>query len=239
MEIFWRLLLGHFLADFTLQTNLINDWKRRSLGGMLIHCGMHPVIYALLTFPYLGEVWLSVGSLRLNGWACVLLIFVLHFIEDEWRIFSIFRHKSPDNTLFFLWDQLYHWACIFLFLPLGLEMSRGWFPEEWSVLAILFVLVTHFATILIYFIEKDLYGLSFPEFDEKYLGMASRLALALCFLLPGSFFAWLAVAWMALLCYLKARRVYEPSWLSLGLGGALAVFCGTAARLVHYGRWAA
>ena len=45
MVIFWRLLLGHLLADFTFQSNFINAWKRKSIWGMLGHCAMHPIAY--------------------------------------------------------------------------------------------------------------------------------------------------------------------------------------------------
>ena len=53
MEIFWRLVLGHLIGDFTLQTNYIAAWKRRSVLGMVVHCGIHPVIYAVFLWKVL------------------------------------------------------------------------------------------------------------------------------------------------------------------------------------------
>ena len=52
------------------------------------------------------------------------------------------------------------------------------------MLGCLAVLVTHGSTVLIYFIEKDLWGRPFPGAQEKYLGIAERLVLALCFFCP-------------------------------------------------------
>lgn len=234
MDIFWRLVLGHFLADFTFQSDYIAAWKRRNLAGMLAHCGMHPVAYAALTYPFLGLNWVQTSWLALPGWACILIIFALHFAEDQWRISSIFRGQAPDNTLYFAWDQGFHYASIFIFLPIGLaDMSQGWFPERWTILALLFVVVTHFGTVLIYFLEKDLFAASFPEFDEKYLAMAARLALALCFMLPGGLWV-LAFAWAAVVAYMRRERVIELSWFSLGLGAAIAVVGGVAGRCVYY-----
>lgn len=82
MEIFWRLMFGHLLADFTFQTNFINRWKRTSMAGLLVHCLMHPAFYLVLCWPFLGQYWVDHPWLRLNGWSCVAIVFVLHFLED-------------------------------------------------------------------------------------------------------------------------------------------------------------
>ncbi len=235
MTLFWRLMFGHLLSDFTFQSNFINAWKRKSIWGMLAHCAMHPVAYMALTYPYLNEYWINTRWLRLQGWTCVLLIFLLHFIEDQWRVFTIFRFKTPDNSVYFIWDQLVHFFCIFLFLPLNvLDPSAGWVPEKWPVLGCLFVLVTHFCTVLIYFLEKDLFSGYFPEFDEKYMAMAERLVLAVCFLLPGWWWIPVAGAWLANMFYMRYRRLVEFSWFSFYVGGAVALACGALARVVYY-----
>jgi hypothetical protein len=235
MVIFWRLLFGHLLADFTFQTNHINEWKRTSIWGMLVHCAMHPLFYVALTWPYLRETWVSAGPVRLQGWACIALVFALHFVEDQWRVFSIFRHKAPDNTLYFLWDQIIHYAVIFAVIPLGLRNpSTSLIPELWPFLGCLFVVVTHASTVFVYFIEKDLYGRVFPDSQEKYLTMLERLVLALIFLLPGNAFPLLALGWLSVMHFVRSRRYIDLSWLSFYLGGAMAVACGLLARFVYY-----
>ena len=52
MDIFWRLMFGHLLADFTFQTNFINRWKRTSFYGLLFHCLMHPFFMSLFILPF-------------------------------------------------------------------------------------------------------------------------------------------------------------------------------------------
>ncbi|MBI4387005.1 MAG: DUF3307 domain-containing protein [Elusimicrobia bacterium] len=235
MIIFWRLLFGHFLADFTFQTNFINAWKRRSLKGLLVHCGMHPLFYLVLTWPYLDWHWVNTPWLRLSGWSCILIIFVLHFLEDFWRIHTIEHYRTPDNTIYLLWDQVIHFACLFVFLPIGLsDMSDGWVPEKWPVVGILAIGVTHFATVFIYFLEKDFFGGSYPGTDEKYLAILMRLVWGLCFLLPGSWWSVPVLLWGLNLIYLKRRRIIDFSWFSINLGGVLCVVFGWLARLVWY-----
>ena len=235
MVIFWRLLFGHLLADFTFQTNFINRWKRSSIWGMLVHCAMHPLCYLALTWPYLREPWIDVGLFSLPGWACILLVFVAHLAEDQWRVFTIFQYNTPDNTLYFLWDQLIHYAVIFLVIPVGLRNPNvTLIPENWSVLGSLFVLVTHACTVLIYFIEKDLYGRVFPSLQEKCLSMLERLVLAMVFLVPGNAWPLLALGWVSAMHWARSRRYIDLSWFSFYLGGLVSVLCGLLARFVYY-----
>jgi hypothetical protein len=233
MDIFWRLLFGHLLADFTLQTNFINRWKRSSVWGMLAHCAVHPVCYVLLTFNSLGEDWVSLGSLPLRGWACIIILFVAHFMEDQWRVTSIFRYKTPDNTIYFLWDQAIHAAIIFAVVPLGLA-GGPLVPEKWPVLGCLAVFLTHTTTVAAYFLEKDIYGGVYPGFDEKYLGIVERLVLGLSFLLPQN--GWLLVAplWLAVMCVLRAKRLLDLSWFSFVFGSIASISCGICARILYY-----
>ncbi|MBI4249767.1 MAG: DUF3307 domain-containing protein [Elusimicrobia bacterium] len=237
MLIFWRLVLGHLIADFTLQSNFVNHWKRSNVMGMLFHSGMHPVVNLLLTYRYLGDYWVDNQYFRLQGWACVLIIFITHFIEDQWRVFTIFKFHTSDNTLYFVWDQFIHYAVIFMVFPLEMLTGGGMqrpIPERWVILGILFVLVTHFTTVMIYFLEKDFFNGVFPDFDAKYLGMAERLVLCLCFFLPGRLWFPMALAWTAYLVYLKLRRIQDITWFNMAVGAVASVLCGFVGRAVYF-----
>ena len=50
--IFWRLVLAHFIADFTLQTNKRGQWKRVSRWGMIVHVLCHPLMYLLFCWNF-------------------------------------------------------------------------------------------------------------------------------------------------------------------------------------------
>ncbi len=235
MVIFWRLMFGHLLADFTFQSNFVNRWKRSSLWGMLVHCATHPVCYAALTYPYLRDTWVELSCLRLSGWACILIVFLSHFLEDQWRVFTIFRYKTPDNTLYFFWDQVIHYAIIFAVIPEGFKgIPPVLVPEKWPFLGCLLVLVTHACTVLIYFVEKDLSGRLFPGAREKYLTILERLVLSLCFLIPGNVFALLALAWLAVMHTIRSKGIVDFTWTSFYLGAGVSILCGLAARVVYY-----
>jgi hypothetical protein len=234
MEIFWRVLLGHFLADFTFQTNWINAVKRSSIWGMILHAGMHPVLYAVLAWPYLDRLWVNTRLLQMTGWTCVMALFIIHFLEDEWRVFTIDKFHAADNTLFFTWDQVIHYASIVLLVPLGADAGPGAFPEKWPVIAILFILATHFTTVLIYFLEKDLWGGAFPGDTEKYLGIAERLVVTMSFLLPGQWWVPVTGCWAAYRLMLRRKRIQDFTWLNFSVSGSMALLCGLGARVVYY-----
>ena len=230
-------MFGHLLCDFTFQTNFINRWKRTSRLGLFVHCAMHPIAYLIIAWPLLGEYWIDSSFFRINGWACVGIIFATHYLEDWWRVFTISKYGMPDNTLFFAWDQVIHYAVIFSVAPLAAisTPSGGFFPEKWTVLGCLFILVTHACTVLIYFIEKDLHGADYPGDDEKYLARAERLILALCFLVPTAAGAVaLASAWLCVMFLLRRRRLFDLTAFTFYTGAVVSILCGLAARAVYY-----
>ncbi|MBI4676699.1 MAG: DUF3307 domain-containing protein [Elusimicrobia bacterium] len=237
MLLLWRLLFGHFLADFTFQPDYINAWKRSTLLGMLVHCFIHPIVYALLVYPFLGETWLENEWGGFTGWQCVFFIFLLHLAEDWLRALAIRRYRQLDNAWCFLWDQIVHFAAIFLFVPVGALANgeNGVIPEAWPVIGVLLVLVTHGGAIMIYYLEKDLFGSGFPSLWEKRLGMGERLVLCLLCMLPGGGWIVLAAGWLWLMYHARARRIFESSRFSLAAGACMALACGVAGRALLSG----
>ena len=150
MIIFWRLVLAHFIADFTLQTNRVATWKRESRWGMAIHILTHPIVSFALTWNYLSWPWVQTPYFALNGWMCVMLIALFHWMEDEWRVWSIQETGSPDNTGFFLWDQVVHLTIILAVSPTIPTAA----PDRWIIPALCFVMLAHFISVLIFFIEN-------------------------------------------------------------------------------------
>lgn len=225
MEIFWRLILAHFVADFTLQTNKVATWKRESRLGMVIHILTHPVVSFALCWPFLSQIWLDAPLLRLNGWVCVALITVFHWMEDEWRVWSIQETGSPDSTGFFLWDQVVHLIMILALSPTMTELN----VPRWIFLALCLVLLAHFVSVLVYFIENDLWGKSDMMGEKKYLFIGERLLGASLFLLPGPLFL-LAFGWLGWIAYLRFYRSHERTWVHMVVGNTAVVLLGLAAR---------
>ena len=76
--------------------------------------------------------WVQTRWFHLDGWICVGFLALFHWLEDEWRVWSIQQTGSPDSTLFFLWDQVVHLTMILAFAP-TLQDTK---PETWVFVAL-------------------------------------------------------------------------------------------------------
>ena len=225
MAIFWRLILAHFVADFTLQTNKVATWKRETHAGMMVHILTHPLVMYVLTWPYLSQVWVDTRWIQLNGWVCVALITLFHWLEDEWRVWSIQETGSPDSTGFFLWDQVVHLTMILAFSPTMTATD----VEPWVLPVLCVILLAHFVSVIVYFIENDLWGHSEVMGNKKYRFIGERLIGASLFLLPGPLFL-LAFGWLGWIAYLTYYKSQERTWVHLVVGNTAVVLLGLLAR---------
>lgn len=234
MEIFWRLFLSHLIADFTLQTNWINAMKRKSIFGVLIHILVHLVVTTLILLPYLSKEWFRFFGVSLQGYMIVFVICLFHFIVDHLRNYLIKNEIYPDNTLSFVVDQFFHIYFIFIFTPfdgVGLALETN----KLIIILSLLVLVSHTSTILIYYIEKDLSGASFPTLDEKYFMIFERVVLFGLMLLEGKVWLFAGLIWLLQIYYIKRRRIVDISKLNLYLSILISVILGFVARFCLYG----
>lgn len=232
MIILWRLILAHLLADFTLQTNYIAGWKRRSMLGGVAHSAIFLVCSIVLCYEYLGAEWFTLGDLiALNGWASLCVLSFLHFVEDEWRVWAIKKLHSRDSFFFFIWDQFIHFALILVFFPRQITAP----VENWVYLAILLILVTHFSTVFLYFLEKDIFGESASLAEKnKHMVMVTRLAASALLLLPG----FGAVAGVAAItgraALYRSRHNGMRHWVTSVMDNGMALVCGLLGRYVLY-----
>jgi hypothetical protein len=102
--------------------------------------------------------------------------------------------------------------------------------STWPLLGSLFVIVTHCATVTVWFIEKDIYGRDYPETEEKYISILQRLVVWLSFFMPHPW--WLLVLFFVLISFVRhvwTRRV-DFSWTSVIMGNLIAIGCGFISR---------
>ncbi|MBU2529673.1 MAG: DUF3307 domain-containing protein, partial [Elusimicrobia bacterium] len=201
MIIFWRLLLAHFLADFTLQFDIVTRLKRKGLAGMLIHCATHLIVSIALTYQYLGQVWIDLGFLRIIGWWVMLIILVFHLVVDQARVYVLTNFSVKDNTICFLVDQVLHLLILFMVSPIYNLSDKFFGNEKWIIIITAFVIVTHVTTVLIYFIEKDIAEVMFPAFDEKYFLIFERTVLWGFFFIGGYWWIPFMLAWALQMFY--------------------------------------
>jgi hypothetical protein len=225
--IFWRLVLAHLIADFTLQTNRMAAWKRESFWGTLAHSLLFGLCAAILCWPQTINSWQIFGArVVLPGWVVIFIIMALHFCEDQWRVLAIRKHEKEDSFAFFVWDQGFHIGVIALLSP-----AFAGVMEKWVLLAILAVFATHFLTIFIYYLEKRTIGEAQIVTGEKYWFMAERLAIMSAVMLPG----WWAASFIAVWLIRPAAsgvggRFYFKT--KSFFGNLIALACGIIARCV-------
>ncbi len=235
MIIFWRLLLSHLLADFTLQFNIVNRLKREGMLGMAIHCLTHFVVAVALVWPWLGDVWFTALGFPFNGWACMVLLLATHYIVDQLRVYAMKTLGLRDGLPSFLLDQFLHVYILFLLSPVFTIDGAFFHPEKWVGLLSMLVIVTHAATVLVYFIEKELRAKEFPTFDEKYFLIFERVVLWAFFLVKGWYWLPFAAAWVAQMTYVRHKRILDLSKTNITVSVLVAVVCGLWARYIYYG----
>ncbi len=97
MIIFLRLLLGHLVGDFALQTGKIARGKLCGWRGLLIHAGL--VTFSMLCF----------GAGAFPGWLpWMLMLGVSHLLIDGVRTFLIRSLPPQRGLLYLITDQAAH-----------------------------------------------------------------------------------------------------------------------------------
>ncbi|MCS7227904.1 MAG: DUF3307 domain-containing protein, partial [Endomicrobia bacterium] len=187
MKIFFRLLLAHLISDFTLQTNFVARWKKQSFIGVVAHSLTFFVIALILTWRDLNKIWFDY-PIKLNGLWCLIIISILHIIEDEYRSYNVRHFHIQDNILFFIWDQIIHIVFLFVFSPSREILFAE--IEPWVIILCFFVLTTHALSVFVLYVDTLVYNKSTASdfFHKKYYPIAFNIIVFLCFLLPGKFY---------------------------------------------------
>jgi hypothetical protein len=134
-----KVILAHLLTDFILQpSSWIESRKRKHFASPWLY--VHGLITALAVLALVG----------VHYWITVIIIFITHILIDGWKSYQ------PDETRYFLFDQLLHllvifscWYVIFLHPE---DITAAWEEITTRKIIILitsFVFVTQPASILI------------------------------------------------------------------------------------------
>ena len=132
MNLLMTLLLGHLIADFSLQSNWIHRLKSRSWVGIALHVGIHIIVTAILLRQ------------PVDAWPLLAILGLSHFALDWLKV----RDTNPNRVLTFLFDQAGH-----LITLIGLAW---WMSSVESMLPISFLqplLLVALVPPLIFFIE--------------------------------------------------------------------------------------
>lgn len=180
MDIFFRLLLAHLIGDYTLQTDYIAKWKRESFVGVIVHTTIFLFISVILLWDKLDKIWF-----KWQGWVCLLILYILHIIEDEYRAYNVRHSHKEDSIIFFLWDQFIHIIFIYLFSP-----TDNYTIEPLIVVLCIFVIGTHFLSVFILYLDRTFYNIdtAYVNFRIKYFYILLRFIVLILFLLPKNWY---------------------------------------------------
>jgi hypothetical protein len=101
--------------------------------------------------------------------------------------------------------------------------------ERWVFPALCLILLAHVVSVVIFFIENDLWGHSSVLGEKKYRFIGERVIGASLFLLPGPLFL-LAFGWLGWIAYLSYYKSQERTWVHLVVGNTAVVLLGLLAR---------
>ncbi len=107
MSLFFRVLLGHIVGDFVLQTIDLVRYKSGSWKGQILHAGIVLVSVALFLWDDL-----------FSWWPWLLVLFVLHLLSD-WAKVLLTRRVAGWGLALFLGDQAVHLGTIVLLVYLS------------------------------------------------------------------------------------------------------------------------
>jgi len=175
-KLIWSLFLAHFLGDFILQT----DWmirNRDKLWVLSLHAGIHLVLMVLL-----------IGQSRLVLWPYLLLVALIHFLQDLIKI--LVTKMRPDwIKVSYVIDQFMHYVILLLAGKwiLGLELPVYTTEKSpWKIYAIAFIVVS-----FVWFISERIFNQSNSDYVEsinqtKYSRMVTRVGLVGLFFVANS-----------------------------------------------------
>ncbi|MFH1282624.1 MAG: DUF3307 domain-containing protein [bacterium] len=231
MELFWQLMLAHFLADFSLQSAALVYLKKENLWGILLHTSIFTFTSCAISWKILGIEWVVCG-VPIYGWIFVGILSIFHFFVDWLKVVITNKHPKLDNLLLFVVDQFLHVVLIF-----GLFNYKDFFNfyeyKVW-ILLLIFIGLSHFLTIVIFYIEKDLKREKHLDREKKYILIADRLVVGLAFLITGTWWIVFIAGWMLNTFLMRLKHKVEYSYFELIVGYLAAILLGFCARIVYF-----
>lgn len=154
--IFYYLLLGHLLGDFTFQTDKIANNKTKDLSWIILHSIIVTFNMLIFAIPFGYKL---MGLVMVNG--------ILHFLIDYYKA-KIPTKSSLQHFFYFILDQTLHIGIIFFiaFFFNGKKIILL-FNDNTVIFLIAFIFIFSFSTIFIQMILKILFPMYNKEFFMK------------------------------------------------------------------------
>ncbi|MDZ7331666.1 MAG: DUF3307 domain-containing protein [candidate division KSB1 bacterium] len=240
MNLFWLLLLAHFIADFPLQSDKIFALKSKYKWGLLPHIFISLITNIIIAFPFL-----EFANFRL----AILFLFGIHFILD-WMKLVLTRNVLNDSVFVFLVDQILHiffiWlTCYHLFhIPSPQIANRfvaDYYLNRKVIITLTGLVVSMFGGgVIIYYVKKFIHQLTqptaeqsiiFPNANKRRIGYIERFFSTLGMIFGGWFFFLIPVAFIPRLI-LHGRASRQLLMINLIASLSISMAIGLSVRLL-------
>jgi hypothetical protein len=186
-DLFWYLLLAHFLADYPLQP----DWMARNktqLRVLSLHVAIHFLVMIGLVAP---------SAILL--WPYLLVLAAIHFLIDIGKILVSLRYPQWVSWPYLI-DQSFHIITIGLFsVWIGNNLNSIPFPANRAlvVYSLGYLMATY-----VWFISERLLSNKDPHYKRLVIRQAWSRMLVRAGLLTALLLSWNAVSGKAVVMYL-------------------------------------
>jgi len=241
MNLFWLLILAHFIADFPLQSDKIFALKSKHSWGLLPHIFISFMTNLVVAFPYTGFK---------SFWAAILFLAIIHFLLDWLKIF-LTQNLVSDSMFTFLLDQILHvlfiWiSCFYLFdVPrpnIENEFILTYYFNKKIILALSGLVFSIFGGgVLIYYIRKIVYQIKsnesadqvlFPDANKRRIGYFERFLSTLGTIFGGWFFILIPIAFLPRIILVGKANGRESLIINLAAGLSISLGIGLVVHLM-------
>ena len=159
IDVFLRLLIAHFLADFPLQSNTMAAEKKKGLASKYYY--LHILTVGIVTYLLLGE-W--------TNWKGPLIIMIIHGIIDAGKagVASSMKWAADRGKLLFITDQLLHILTLLVYWVITAEAIKDWSKLEDKVNNGIFSNVDVLIVIIAYLVITMPLGVLIGFFTRKW-----------------------------------------------------------------------
>ena len=241
MNLFWLLILAHFIADFPLQSDKIFALKSQYRWGLLPHIFISFMTNLVVAFPYIGFK---------NFWLAILFLAIIHFLLD-WMKIVLIQKWLNDSLFTFLLDQVLHvlsiWICCFyLFNIPSTETDNNfilaYYLNKKIILALTGLVFSIFGGgVLIHYIRKVVHQIKtnepgdqvlFPNANKRRIGYLERFFSTSATILGGWFFILIPIAFLPRLVFVGKVEGRESLLINLVAGLSISMGIGLVIRLL-------
>jgi len=233
MNLFWLLILAHFIADFPLQSDKIFALKSKYKWGLIPHIIISFITNLFIAFPYLGFK---------DFWFAVLFLAIIHFLLDWLKI--LFTKKFLNDSMFiFLLDQMLHiffiWlTCLYLLDIPSPEIKNkfvmNYYFNKKVILPLTGLVFSIFGGgVIIHYIRQTVYQIKtresgepvlFPDINKRRIGYIERFFSTLGTIAGGWFLIIVPLAFIPRL--IMRGKVDNREFLMINLVSGLFISIG-------------